>query len=561
MDKGRGRGIARTACTLGLAVAVGLAGMPMEAVPAWAASTGTLEITAVADNEGLTYEAYRLFGGTVKEDDKGDKELTGVGWDETTKNVVEAAIKEYAKAEGHTAYSGTTAQDAADYLAGQLAGSDASTVVGPDSLVASIAQKLVGAEVRAKATFKAGEKQTFDDGYYLVVTQANETLKGQRSATAPVCTLVGAGETKITEKTSVPTLTKEVQEDSTGDFGDVADAQVGQLVTYRLTATLPSNYESYEKYHLKFVDYLSKGLTLEGNAKVWLNRGGKSAEDEWVDIANSFSSPEDDEERKKTEYTDGQTVLIVDGANLKKMSADGEPIAAGDTIVVEYTAKLNEDAVVGSKGNPNKAKLVYSNNPLTSGEGTTEFDEPRLYTYQLNLLKRGQGSEADTPLAGAEFTLKLTAADGGDATKDTDSVGKYVSESGTLVEESAGEAARTLKTDDKGSLIVKGLDAGTYQLVETKAPDGYTTISGSPTITISPDEAKDGVITATLAGVTNEEVKAKEGSATGQVDLTVHDPKNVGMPQTGSTGFVAMIAGGASLTAVSLAALLRRRTR
>ena len=41
-------------------------------------------------------------------------------------------------------------------------------------------------------------------------------------------------------------------------------------------------------------------------------------------------------------------------------------------ITVEYTATLNENAVLGSAGNPNEVYLEYSNNPNKSGEGNNE---------------------------------------------------------------------------------------------------------------------------------------------------------------------------------------------
>jgi hypothetical protein len=53
--------------------------------------------------------------------------------------------------------------------------------------------------------------------------------------------------------------------------------------------------------------------------------------------------------------------------DLKKVT--GATITADSKIVVEYTAELNENAVIGYVGNPNEMQLEYSNNPNWEGTG------------------------------------------------------------------------------------------------------------------------------------------------------------------------------------------------
>ena len=62
-------------------------------------------------------------------------------------------------------------------------------------------------------------------------------------------------------------------------------------------------------------------------------------------------------------------------------------------------------------------------------------------------------------------------------------------------------ANTVLTTDAKGSITISGLDADTYYLRETKAPDGYNKLAEDVTVTITPTKSTDGT-TLTLAPVT-----------------------------------------------------------
>ena len=48
-----------------------------------------------------------------------------------------------------------------------------------------------------------------------------------------------------------------------------------------------------------------------------------------------------------------------------------------------YTAELNNEAVIGSAGNPNDAYLEYSNNPNDEGTGVTPNDTVIVFTYKI----------------------------------------------------------------------------------------------------------------------------------------------------------------------------------
>ena len=76
--------------------------------------------------------------------------------------------------------------------------------------------------------------------------------------------------------------------------------------------------------------------------------------------------------------TDDQhfTVTIKD---VKALGADVSKVR------VEYTAKLNDKAVIGSEGNPNTMYMEFSNNPnSTQGgyKGQTPVDKVIVFTYR-----------------------------------------------------------------------------------------------------------------------------------------------------------------------------------
>ena len=102
---------------------------------------------------------------------------------------------------------------------------------------------------------------------------------------------------------------------------------------------------------------------------------------------------------------DGCTFEVV-FSNLKEISG----IQAGTKIVVEYTSKLNENAVLGNQGNVNTAQLEFSNNPNVNqggSTGKTPWDSVIVFTYKVVVNKYADKLPTDggKKLSGAEFTL------------------------------------------------------------------------------------------------------------------------------------------------------------
>ena len=100
-------------------------------------------------------------------------------------------------------------------------------------------------------------------------------------------------------------------------------------------------------------------------------------------------------------------------------------------------------------------------------------------------------------LNGAEFQLlKVTpATDGAEATKTPVSV-VPVKDGEYKVALEGEEGATTTLVATKGTLKVTGLDEGTYEFKETKAPTGYKVNSDNKAFTITASEAAEVTVNA-----------------------------------------------------------------
>ena len=353
-------------------------------------------------------------------------------------------------------------------------------------------------------------------GYYLVKDQDNSLTGTNEPYTLYVVQVVN-GTLNFTPKGDIPTPDKKIVE---GDNKvDVNEASIGDDVNYEITGTMPSNIADYNEYYYVFTDTLSKGLTFDPESVV-------VTVDE-VDVTKYFhiSATEYDKEAGTT-----ITIGIQDILALKNIQERIRIDFTKDTnVVVTYTARLNEDAVIGTAGNPNDVILDYSNDPNNSGSGSTtpppeNPDKPEpthpigtspkkevtTYTTELTILKT---NEEGAFLPGVEFTLTgngvnvvlvteetfTQATDGeywklkdgtytttaptvaDDETDNTadydDATTKYKKET-TVVAKGNGKpetnVVGTVQAD--GTVTFKGLGAGEYTLTESKPLDGYNTI-------------------------------------------------------------------------------------
>lgn len=432
--------------------------------------------------------------------------------------------------------------------------------------------------------------QNVQQGYYLIV-QSVASDKNAYSMILVSTADSAEGGLTVSLKRNVPTLEKKVKDindskvddvTTNGDWQDSADYDLGDKVPFQLTGTMPQNIAAYSTYKYVFHDSLSKGLTLdEDSIKVYVKNGDTETElakategASGYTVTTSNDSTPAVNSTEKTEFT-GATNFSVSFADLKTARAAGNGTITLDKdskIIVRYTATVNENAVIGSKGNPNEANLEFSNNPDYSGEtqptGTTPNDRVIVFTYEVDINKIDD-SAAKKPLSGAKFKLEKKVPDlytegAQKGQQKTDASGNKLYK----WEQIGGEIAATEVKD--GSTVKSytapflRVDDGTYRLTETVAPTGYTPIAPKEfTITASHDtNSVDPKLTSfKLTGLTTSAIE-QNTNPSGIASADIVNTKGTGLPSTGGMGTVLLYVAGIAvfvLAGATLVMALRRR--
>lgn len=566
------KNIARLAATAGLTAALSFGGVMAPVAMAFAedaAATANGSVT-VANVEGnhTEFDGYQIFKADVATVE-GKTVVSNITW---ANGSVKAAVEGVIKNEEPT-YKGKTAQDAADWITSKVTGTNDAYCVGPDNIAYKIAAAVD--DLTDKKTTSAGVASGLEHGYWLFVTDAG-TIGDGEAGSSPIFTVVGNTPVKVTEKTGIPTVEKKIVDDADGKEHDAADSQIGQDVTYNLYGTVAENFDKYDTYFYQFSDQISKGLTLQSGAEVYLY---DSVSDAKGDLTHKTGRKISNNFKQSAETVDSST-----GAKTTKWTCENLKDVSGITkqscVVVSYKARINTDAIVagtesnvaGTEGNDNTVILNYSNNPMNKdGKGQTPPDKVKDYTYGLKINKVDLGTEA--ALDGAEFTIQATGADDGASTN------LYVQQDGSL-----GKNPWKFKTANGGIIKVVGLDAGVYTVTETSAPDGYTTVEPftfeiKPTMkaddpgagltllgsTLDPKNQNDKIIAGLTDGNSGDnKLTAKSDSekdSDGTFNITVGNTKQINLPLTGLNGVTfTWIAGGAVLC-IGVAHLIRSRKR
>ena len=496
------------------------------------------EITITAQEGDHTYGAYQLFDGNVS----GGK-LTDIKWGT---GIDSAALLAELKTSTIDELKAVTT---APQLAEKLSKLESSKVIA----FSKIATKHVTGT--AKTFTKSGEAAPFsykatlgeaDHGYYLVKDTDNKAA----ALTSPILKVAGCT-VNVEAKGSVPTSTKKIKEDSNGEWGDTADLDVGQEAPFKLTGTMPSNIADFTTYKYGFKDFISKGFTL---------REGFDATDLTVKIGDKKITPDTvnvtdiTDDTHGAEYNGGKQIEIMFTDLKATAKAAGVDLTASSEVTVEYTAKVNEQAVIGGKGNPNKSLVVYQKD-VTDGDGLGETpeDEVWAFTYQLDTTKV-DSANPETKLKDAQFRLYNSDKTKSAEIKDNKIV-KWVD----------GDAGTVITTPEGGVFNIAGLDADTYYLKEIKAPAGYNLPTGddayfkfviAANLTVG-DDGKGKIESLTI---TPGKGQAADGDIpTGKVEMNITNTSGSTLPETGGIGTAIFTVVGLLVMAGAAGAFVWRR--
>lgn len=367
------------------------------------------------------------------------------------------------------------------------------------------------------ATLSKNNTYEAEAGYYLIKDKEDSVAENDVYTTYIVSVV---GDVKISPKGEVPEFTKKVKDtnDTTGEqsaWQDSADYDIGDEVPFQLNCRIPVNYVDYEHYYLAFHDVTEKGLSFDKESvKVYID--GKELKDTSAYEIKTQETGLDGVNGEKCTFE----VIFND---LKKIdSVNSESI-----ISVEYTAKLNDEAVIGQQGNVNSAKVEYSNNPNVIEEGkpatpgASPWDNVIVFTYKIVINKVDQDNKA---LGNAAFKLEKKNAAGA-----FEVVLDYTNEA----------------SENKTSFEFSGLDDGVYRLTETKTPEGYNSIDPI-TFSVTADhkiqwenENRTDVLQALSGAKESGQIELAlnaSNSDKGELQTTIINQAGALLPSTGGIG-------------------------
>lgn len=515
-------------------------------ITAFAAENTNLNIT---DSDGRTYNGYKLLNLTtsLKGDEHHPTTCDGVNHADdcynyayTVNSTYRTILQTETLANGRNelwvstgkpnSASGVTDTQIIEYLSYQSS-DNGDTYLTMRQVADRLYREIKTNGINADATGLTGNNDTIEQGYWMIADVTS--LSGNEANSLVMVNTMGQDNVTINPKTALPTVEKKVKDIEDSEDGDIkdnpwhdsADHDIGDTVPFKLTGTLPSNAQYYLSYTMIFHDQLSDGLTFDKDSVKVLMYDTKHKADVDTDL-NDATKDVTDNFVVTTDNLDDNCTFEVGCENVFSI----EGVTKDTAFIVYYEATLNENAVIGSAGNPNEVYMEFSNNPYGEGTGETEKDKVTVFTYKLVVNKTDSHGHK---LEGAGFTLYKK-----------DVAGNY----NALGNELTGNAMTTFTW--------VGLDDGDYKLVETTVPAGYNKMSDIVFSVSAEHSETDG----------EPVLISLDGGLMGTGDITIGTIEedivnNTGtiLPETGAKGTMWLITGSAILIIAAAVFMITRK--
>ena len=516
------------------------------AVPAAAAPATTYnkEITFTDVAQGDTVKAYKLVGYNA--------DYTEYAYHADFKGFIDTHIPTASSTEDKLKNLSST--EMAAFLAWYVNACQIPGAIGGHALPA--------ASATATADTSNQAKLTLEPGYYVVLGSTTATNDRTYQLTSvfvqvknDVAKVIATdGKTEITDgkvqlkHTTGPNISMFVKDNSgtATPWKGAAAGQVGEVLDFYIHLELPDyNNDNVYMTKLSLADAMHGLEYVNGSAKLTTTAldGEVGAVEKTTGLTSTPGAYDAD---------GNQTVTFdVDYHEIKTRGASVSAYIHFQAKVMPVAAKTGETATAETK-----LTYTFSLEPTTSR--TTSPVGVKVHTYAFSLAKLSdediEGSTDKKPLTNAGFTLY---SDAGMATANAVSMIKETVGGETYYRPAlTGETGETvLLADmgaDKNTLLVRGLDAATYYLKETKVPSGYYAPKGGFKVQLTGEreafgEALNGKLAAASSftatnnatdGVLINSPASVNGTEMNRLDASLKNSSTPVLPTTGGVGTV-----------------------
>lgn len=391
-------------------------------------------------------------------------------------------------------------------------------------------------------------------------------------------------------QTNIPDLDKLVRQHDDAElygkaeYGDIATGSEGDVMDYIFVSHLPKiTSEATYLTQYTFVDKLDKGLTYNKDAAIYFyNNEADARANNTANAIKSWGhgSTAFEETYEGSNSDHNQMTISPTREGLKEI----DPTLSQCWLVVSYSATVNSDAtpVLGDAGNTNDVTLAWKRTSMDYMD--TLEDRCRVYTFGLNIKKEFTDSDTKGDPTKVQFVLKNETDGHYIIAKKTEDGVYYVTDASKGAKEEDGTV---FSPNGSGKLIINGLEADTYVLIEIHTSSGYALLKEPITVEIkctvddfTPSkttlydikdingnahkkmiEAQGERASALVNGENTNmsvDVVKNVNSTNARVDMTVVNTSTFTLPQTGGYGTILFTLAGCAVAFAGVVILIKK---